>query len=103
VGTGTAGGGGGPTAGTVVVDLDAGGILCRSCAGPLGRRHGLGPAALALVQRILGGDLRGALAVPEGPAVREAERMALDALEHHVERRLRSAPMLAALHRPARG
>ena len=31
-------------------------------------------------------------------AVREAERMALDALEHHVERRLRSAPLLAARH-----
>ncbi len=83
----------------VVVDLDAGGVLCRSCAGPLGRRHGLGPAALQLVQRILGGDLRRALTVPEGPAVREAERMALDALEHHVERRLRSAPLLAGRHR----
>jgi DNA repair protein RecO (recombination protein O) len=88
----------GPTSEAVVIDLDAGGVLCRNCAGPLGRRHGLGPAAFLLVQRILGGDLRGALAVPDGPAVRDAERMALDALEHHVERRLRSAPMLAALH-----
>jgi DNA repair protein RecO (recombination protein O) len=100
---GGAGGVDEPTHASVVIDLDAGGVLCRSCAGPLGRRHGLGPEALGLVQRILGGDLRGALAVPEGPAVRDAERMALDALEHHVERRLRSAPMLAALHRPPRG
>ena len=89
----------GETREPVVVDLDAGGVLCRSCAGPLGRRHAIGPAALSLVQRILGGDLKRALAVPEGPAVREAERMALDALEHHVERRLRSAPLLATRHR----
>jgi DNA repair protein RecO (recombination protein O) len=85
----------------VIIDLEAGGVLCRTCAGPLGRRASLGPAALGLVRRILGGDLRGALAVPEGPAVREAEQMALDALEHHVERRLRSAPLLAARHRVA--
>jgi hypothetical protein len=47
-----------------------------------------------LVQRILGGDLRGALAEPPGVTSTDVERLALFALEHHLERRLRSAALL---------
>ena len=77
-----------------VVDVAEGGVLCRACAGP---GAPVVPAAgLALVGRILGGGLRGVLAEPPGPALAEAESLALRALEHHLERRLRSTPMLLA-------
>jgi hypothetical protein len=47
-----------------------------------------------MVRRILGGDLRGALAEPAGPTTVATERLALTSLEHHLERRLRSAALL---------
>ena len=47
-----------------------------------------------MVRRILGGDLRGALAEPPGPATVATERLALTSVEHHLERRLRSAALL---------
>ena len=75
-------------------DQGEGGVLCRACAGP---GAPVVPAAgLALVGRILGGGLRGVLVEPPGPALNEAESLALRALEHHLERRLRSTPMLLA-------
>ena len=75
-------------------DVMDGGVLCRACAGP---GAPVVPAAgLALVGRILNGGLRGVLAEPPGPALAEAESLALRALEHHLERRLRSTPMLLA-------
>ena len=75
-------------------DVAEGGVLCRACAGP---GAPVVPAAgLALVGRILGGGLRGVLAESPGPALAEAESLALRALEHHLERRLRSTPMLLA-------
>ena len=76
----------------VAFDLHDGGVLCETC-GRLGGRR-IDAATLALVRRILGGDLRTALAEPPGPAGTEAERLALAALEHHLERRLRSAALL---------
>lgn len=81
---------GGPAASAF--DLIEGGVLCRGCAGP--GPSPVSPEALALVGRILGGGLRGVLAEPPGPALREAERLALSALEHHLERRLRSSTVL---------
>ncbi len=85
-----------PDGGFDALDLEAGGVLCQPCAGPFPRR--VEPDVLAMVQRMLGGDLRRVLAEPDSPLVRDVERLALDALEHHVERRLRSAPLLASLH-----
>src|SRR5581483_11450268 len=56
-----------------VVDVAAGGVLCRACAGP---GAPVVPAAgLMLVGRILGGGLRGVLAEPPGPALAEAESL----------------------------
>jgi DNA repair protein RecO (recombination protein O) len=76
----------------VAFDLFDGGVLCESC-GALGGRA-LPPASLALLRRILGGELRGALAEPPSAATADVERLALAALEHHIERRLRSAALL---------
>jgi DNA repair protein RecO (recombination protein O) len=81
-------------------DLDEGGVLCATCGRVAGsvperqQRRRLAPETLVLVQRILGGDLRGALAEAPGPAASDAERLAVSAVEHHLERRLRSAALL---------
>jgi DNA repair protein RecO (recombination protein O) len=73
-------------------DLDEGGVLCEPCGRFGGRR--IQPETLALVQRILGGDLRGALAESPSATTTEVERLAVFTLEHHLERRLRSAALL---------
>lgn len=74
----------------VAFELSEGGALCRACR----RGPPLGPAALALIRQILGGDLARALAAPAGPATSEVAQLATRALEHHLERRLRAAHML---------
>jgi DNA repair protein RecO (recombination protein O) len=73
-------------------DLEEGGVLCATCGRFTGRR--IDPDTLLMVRRILGGDLRGALAEPPGPTTVATERLALTSLEHHLERRLRSAALL---------
>ena len=73
-------------------DLEEGGVLCDTCGRSTGRR--LSAPTLDLLRRILGGELRTALAEPPGPVTVDAERLALIALEHHLERRLRSAALL---------
>ena len=78
-------------------DLAQGGVLCVACAGRAGERVSLSPSGLDLVRRVLGGDLVGALGVPAGPPVHEVERLATRAMEHHLERRLRSLPVAGAL------
>lgn len=77
-------------------DLGQGGVLCVLCAGR-SDAVALSPAALDLIRRVLGGDLSGALGVPAGPSVLEVERLATRAMEHHLERRLRSLPVAGAL------
>jgi hypothetical protein len=47
-----------------------------------------------LLRRVLGGGLNGALAETPGPAAHEIEHLGVRALEHHVERRMRSAVLL---------
>ena len=71
-------------------DLNVGGVLCASC------RSGqpMSAATLELLRRVLGGDLNGALAQPDGPPVRELETLATTAMEAHLERRLRSLTVL---------
>jgi DNA repair protein RecO (recombination protein O) len=76
----------------VAFDLEEGGTVCRACARGGGRT--LTPGALALLRRVLGGGLNGALAEGPGPAAHEVEQLGIRALEHHVERRLRSAVLL---------
>ena len=76
----------------VAFDLEEGGTVCRSCARGGGRP--VTPGGLALLRRVLGGGLNGALAEAPGPAAHEVEQLGVRALEHHVERRLRSAVLL---------
>src|SRR5207237_3857499 len=56
-----------PAESLVAFDLGEGGALCRSCAGRLSA-VALSPDGLALVRRVLGGDLAGALREPAGRA-----------------------------------
>ena len=86
-------GGCGATADLVAFDVGEGGALCRSCAGRVSALA-VTPDALVLVRRILGGDLAGVLAEPPSRATAEVDRLATRALEHHIERRLRSVAVL---------
>ena len=80
-------GGAGPL---VAFDLEQGGALCGSC------RQGVpvSPEALALLRRILGGELAAALNEPASDATVEIDALATRAMEHHLERRLRSIHLL---------
>lgn len=73
-------------------DLDEGGVLCETCGRFTGRR--IQPDTLQMVRQILGGEMRTALAEPPSATTVETERLALTSLEHHLERRLRSAALL---------
>lgn len=74
----------------VAFDVGEGGVLCRTCR----RGRPITPGALDLMRRILGGDLVRALAEPASPATHEVEVLATAAVEHHLERRLRSISLL---------
>jgi len=76
----------------VAFDLDEGGTICRSCARGGGRP--VTPGGLALLRRVLGGGLGGVLAEEPGAPAHEIEHLGVRALEHHVERRMRSAVLL---------
>jgi DNA repair protein RecO (recombination protein O) len=76
----------------VAFDLEEGGTVCRACSRGGGRP--ISPDALDLLRRLLGGGLNGVLAEPLGPPTHEVEQLGIRALEHHVERRLRSAVLL---------
>ena len=74
----------------VAFDFDEGGVMC------VDHRRGtaLTPEALALLQSILGGRLAAALAQPQSPATIDVEHLATRAIEHHLERRIRSIGVL---------
>jgi len=74
----------------VAFDLDSGGVLCAD------HRRGVAitPEALDLLRAILGGQLGAALNEPESPATRDIDHLAMRAVEHHLERRIRSATVL---------
>jgi DNA repair protein RecO (recombination protein O) len=74
----------------VAFDLADGGTLCRSCR----RGMPISPDALALVRRILGGDLAAVLRDDAGPVAHDVGALATRALEFHLERRLRSPGVL---------
>jgi len=76
----------------VSFDLSEGGGACRACSEP--GAPIVGSETFALLRRILGGEVRVALAEPDGPAARQVEWLALRAVEFHLERRLRSAALL---------
>ena len=77
----------------VAFDLIEGGTLCRRC------RQGrpMSPAALALLRRILGGDLAAVLAGPPPPGADEVAELATEAMEVHLDRRIRSVRSASGL------
>jgi DNA repair protein RecO (recombination protein O) len=83
-----------PGAGGVsAFDLNEGGVLCADCGRHAGRR--LSSAALEVVGRIVGGELRHVLAAPPPPEVlSDVVQLGIAMLEHNSERRLRSAALL---------
>ena len=74
----------------VAFDAAAGGALCAGCR----RGPSITPEALELMRRILGGQLGGVLNEASSAAGHEVEQVATRALEHHLERRLRTAGVL---------
>lgn len=73
----------------VAFDMDQGGALCRNC------RTGapLSDDALETMRMILGGRLNEALELPASRTTHEVMAHATRALEHHIERRLRTVAM----------
>jgi len=80
----------GATDDLVAFDLSEGGVLCRADR----RGSAMGADALDLLRRILGGQLGAVLNEPESAATVELDHLAVRALEHHIERRLRSVGLL---------
>lgn len=74
----------------VAFDSHEGGFLCRDCR----RGQPVSQEVVELVRRVLGGQLRAALDEPVGPATAMLERLGTTAIEHHIDRRLRSVPSL---------
>jgi len=74
----------------VAFDLIVGGALCPACA----RGPRVSPDAIDLMHRILDGGLAGVLNEPVTPATAEVANLATRAMEHHLERRLRSVTVL---------
>lgn len=72
--------------GRLSFDTSNGGVHCSSC------RSGapISAAALRILRGMLGGRMNEALALGESPAVNEVNRLAMDAMEAHLERRLQS-------------
>jgi DNA repair protein RecO (recombination protein O) len=77
----------------VAFDLVAGGTLCRA------HRSGrpLSPAALTLLRRILGGGLATVLHGPPPAGADEVAELATEAMEVHLDRRIRSVRSTAGL------
>ena len=67
-------------------DVLHGGTHCLSCrsGGPMSTR------ALEIMRMILGGKMNEALMLEESPAVHEVSHLAMEAMEAHLERRIRS-------------
>jgi DNA repair protein RecO (recombination protein O) len=78
----------------VAFDVESGGLLCRTCR----RGTPVSADAVMMMRQILGGELNDALVAGESPdaaaVVHEVDQLATRAVEHHLERRLRSLNVL---------
>ncbi|MDZ7673943.1 MAG: DNA repair protein RecO [Acidimicrobiales bacterium] len=74
----------------VAIDLFAGGMLCQACR----QGRAVSGEALRLLRAVLGGGLNVVLAEEPSPAVSEVSAIATEAVEHHLERRLRTPGLL---------
>lgn len=77
----------------VAFDLIEGGALCQSCR----RGRPLSPDALVLLKRILGGDLTRVLSGAPPQGSKEVALLAVEAMESHLERRIRSVRAAASI------
>jgi DNA repair protein RecO (recombination protein O) len=77
----------------VAFDMVEGGALCRQCR----RGRPVSPQAFDLLRLILGGSLGAVLAAPPPPCADEVTALATEAMEAHLERRLRSVRSVANL------
>lgn len=79
----------------VALDIAHGGLVCGSCR-PAGA---IATAAetVTVLQEILGGRLGAALARSAGATTEAVERLAVEVLEQHTERRLRVPPLLGSV------
>ncbi len=57
----------------------------------------MSPGALVLLRRILGGELGAVLAGPPPPSADEVAELATEAMEAHLDRRIRSVRSTAGL------
>ena len=73
----------------VAFDVNQGGVLCRACRSGVA----ISEEALELMRMVLGGRLNEALDLPASRATHEVAAHATRALEHHIERRLRTVAM----------
>jgi DNA repair protein RecO (recombination protein O) len=78
----------------VAFDSASHGFLCASCR----RGQPVSGEAVEMVRRILGGNLASVLKEPPSTATREVERIAIGAVEYHLDRRLRVPRSTAGLH-----
>jgi DNA repair protein RecO (recombination protein O) len=67
-------------------DVVEGGVHCTSCRSGVPITSG----ALSILRMMLGGKMNEALALEESPATNEVNQLAMEAIEAHLERRLRS-------------
>ena len=74
----------------VAYSASEGGLLCQDHK----KGTSVSSEAVALLQNILGGELGKALNAPESNATKEVEGLATKAIEHFLERRMRSTKML---------
>lgn len=74
----------------VTLDYNDGGVRCDDCR----RGRPISADALDMMRLMLGGHLHVALQLPSSPAATEATALAISAVEHHVERGLRSVAVL---------
>jgi DNA repair protein RecO (recombination protein O) len=84
---------GDPDTEIVAFDLVEGGVLCRSCR----RGRPLSQDGLILLRRIVGGDLAGVLKAAPPPGAAEIDALATEAMEVHLDRRLKAVRSTSGL------
>ena len=70
----------------VALDVGEGGAYCESCR----QGRSLSDQALAVMRAVLGGGLERALLVEDPRICEEVDRIATEAVEFHLERRMRA-------------